>query len=819
MEDINKPKRFIIVSVGTCIVLVAVVILLANWNGPAKQEEVLPMPSTPTPTDSVVEHPPVPTESHAKPILRFDTGMVDPIVIWQQDSARVYVQKLQLIYTPDGVEKRVLHAWENSVPSEAWINGDLMLIGSQLIDKHSTEEGYRGEWVALQAAPKPEILAKQNTHFGPQEVLTAKYAEHPQLFYAAVSNGDHFSEYLFDPLIRGEWNPARYFLTAEPWQPLPAPVPSPSLERMEFTNVFPLPGGESVYAYHDDRGSTIYAREPFPFIGRTNGYTLEDAKWMPFVDNGPQVLGKFRDAASEQSMAFLSGYGPFPLQPQLWEGEWQALDERSFVQVRQEELEIIQYPDQNVTKDSTPHTVTFSTAGFRSLAAEGSLATYEKGGQQRNISYYDLANTVEPSPVSLWLSPLSHYKTIEEPHVYETTPYDTVEIPVWNYREENTNAAIPEALNEALNEVYMPGDYGAAIVYRKFDERWFVLVDRQFYEYKEGKLRAIGEMPVTILVRIGEAAGGEGPQDLTLVGDSWYVADTQASRVLKLNDRLEVQAELEVPSPYQLIVKRDRLEIASTAERWTTDLTLKKLDAVPSPYVSTARMKKTKLEPYWPKQWYKDPQSGLTWYYLYDGMLYQYNEQEQKYRSFYIGYNKNELAQGRILPYRDEVLVLLDRRLERFDRQGNRLGAIEFPRSRPDGIYDQTPRGENSMHMDEESGRLILVQGFRILEIDLAGGGVRTIFRQNYADIGNLIPYDNGKSLYFLLNSNLNFRYIKREREDGAASINMYTEVVRMDLQDYRVQRFVVEGYFDRMTLGENASDGGSPSFVLRRFT
>ncbi len=816
VADIRNRNRPIVAIVGISIALLAVVILLANLSWPAKQTEVLPAPE-----DSWVEAPPVPSEpSHAEPILRFDTDPAEPYVIWRQDSEALYVQNLRLVYTTDGEEERVLHEWKKPLSAQAWRNGDLVLIGTQLIDGNSDEEGYRGQWLALRIAPEPKVVAEENIYFGPQEVMTAKYAEQPRMFYAAVRNGERFSEYVFDPAAIGEWIRIRYELSAEPWQPPEMPVQSDSLERFEFKHVLPMPNGEAVYAYHDDTGSFIYYKERdlYPYFGRTSGYTLEDAKWIPFVDDAPQVLGKLRDSAGGHVMAFLGHGDPLPLESKLWEGDWQALNDRVFVRALSENLEVVQYPDPNITDDRTPHAASFSTKGWQWVSSEGSLATYEANGGKRYISYYDLANSVEAAPESIWLSSLLDYKVKQEERVNEAVRYDMHMIPEWDYPGDNTNSEIPDALREAVSEVHMDGDYGFARTYRKFGDRWFVLVDRHFYEFKDGRLSAIGDMPVTIMVRVGEASGGQGPMDFALVGDDWFVADTEASRVLKLNDRLEVQAELEVPNPYKLTIRDERVEIATTSEHWTANLALELLNKGPLPYVSTAKMKKQPIEQFWQQQWYKDSQSGLAWYYL-QGWLYQYLDQEQVYRSFFIGFNENDMAQVRILPYRDEVLVLLDRRLERFDRAGNRLGAIEFPRSRPDGIYDRTPQGENSMYLDAESERLILVQGYRVLEIDLASGETRTIFRQNYADIGELIPHDGGHSLYFLLSGNENYRYIRREREDRAAGVNMYSEVVRIDLRGGHVQRFVVDGYYDKLRLEDNAAGGDSPSFVLLNFT
>ncbi len=146
-------------------------------------------------------------------------------------------------------------------------------------------------------------------------------------------------------------------------------------------------------------------------------------------------------------------------------------------------------------------------------------------------------------------------------------------------------------------------------------------------------------------------------------------------------------------------------------------MALKLMNAKPQAFQSTTGMKKTVFEHFKPQEWYQDRQSGLTWYYL-NGYLYQYDEGKREYRSFYIGYNENAFAGVRIVSYEDEVIVLLDRRLERFDRQGKWLSSLAYPRSKPDGIYDRTTQGENSLIIDEATDVFYLVQGYRILRID-----------------------------------------------------------------------------------------------------
>lgn len=423
-------------------------------------------------------------------------------------------------------------------------------------------------------------------------------------------------------------------------------------------------------------------------------------------------------------------------------------------------------------------------------------------------------------PDAIWALPLQHaiYEEVEYP------PYDhgytevTVNIVEHTYKGDNTNVPVPDDMREAVWEVHQDGDYGHGKTYRQLDSNWYVLVDYYFYEYKNGELISIGTMPITRSVSISEASGGNGAQDFVRLNDVWYAADTEASRVIKLNEQLEVIAEVAVPNPYGLTISGDQLHIASTAQVWTVTLDLEVVDIATQTFASTANLAIVPYKYFYPNQYYVDPLSGLMWYYI-EGMLYQYDADKQQYRKFFIGHHENFYAQVQIYPYKDDVIVMLDRRLERFDRSGKWLSTLTYPRSKPDGIYDWTPRGENSLVFDQEAGLIYMVQGFRIIVIDLRSGEVSTIFRQNYADIGKLVEHEG--DLYFLLHSH----HQLTPRMGYDASTFLYSELVKIGIDDWRIQRYVTEGYYDAWELLRGAESGAGdgaginePKFVLRRY-
>lgn len=806
MESRTKVV-LMIVCIGIPL-LAAAIILASSQRSDRNNGDGL---ATPSPTAAQTEA--IEPQAWQPYYGEFMTNASESHALWKHDQAMIYVQDRQLRYTSDGAAAQVLYEWEEAWPAQAWLNGEYLLIGTQLIAKGSEMEGYHGDWMAIQIEPVPEIISQDKRFFGPQEVLSVTIAEEPGLFFVTMLNGSGFSEYVFDP-SRSDWMAIDRGLIDSEFELTGIPAQTYELGRFKDAGIFRLPEGPTVYTFIDDRGLIVHFQDPFYFVGRFIGYELMDVKLIPFLENTPQILGLFRNEAGEEAMSLLnySFSSAWPVEPRVWEGDWQALNSHTFIRVLPEDVEVIQYKDDYYLDNNQPVYRKFPTTGAKWVSNDGSLLEYAVNGATQYMSVYDLVYTAEALPDIIWSSPMDNFTIKEEERPPWEYDYVSRQIPEWSFEEENTNAEIPEGLLEAVSEAHWDSDYGFAKTYRKFGNEWFVIVDRNFYEYKDEKLVRLGELPVTISVRVGDGFGGRGAMDFVRANDGWLVADTEASRVIKLNERLEVEAELHVPTPYELNVEGDLLRIDSVARRWTADKEeLKLIEYDSQPFKSTAKMGKVEVEHFWEQQWYEDSKSGLTWYYLL-GYLYQYHERKQEYRSFYIGYNENNQAQVRIIPFHEEVIVLLDRRLERFDRQGNWLSTLTFPRSEPDGIYDRTPIGEGSIVIDDEAGALYLVQGYRILRIDLQRNEVSVVFRQDYSDIGKLIKHED--HFYFMLRSDGEDRY--EVQMDPAASDRMYTEVVEVDMRTRSIQRSIAKGFYDALEL--NLDAGSRPAFVLRKY-
>lgn len=802
---IMKKWRSLLIIV--CILAVAV--FFVYWRGGNSDEKTVDPQPTSSGQPANIEEPQWITAA-----TPFETDASDPQVLWQRDAEAVVAMNLQLYYTSDGVDRQVLHEWTESHAGQAWRNGEYLLIGEQLIEGDPVEGGKRGAWMALRMnAFSTEIVAPlEDQFFGPKDILTVSAAEEPRLFVVRVLNGPGSSEHAFH-LPLGEWmRMNRAFALAEP---VATPANTDGISLFADSEVFELSDGSSAYSFTDGEGVIIYSDLGSDAIWRYDNHELVHMKLIPFLEQSPQLLGRFRHESGKEFAGFIgaSESAIFSIEERLWAEDWQALDNRTFVRTSAEMLEAIRYTFEDLAMEQSvkPLYTKFPLNGAKWRSARGSLMEFERNGNIAYLSWRDLVHTENADPESLWAVPLDRATLLQE----ELPPYeaDWISRPVleWSFEEVNTNAQVPEELERAVEQAHPMSDYGPAKTYRQSDSLWNVLVDKHLYEYEDGALQAIGDLPITISVTIGEGFGGRGARDFVRLQDGWLVADTEGSRVLRLDDNLEILSKLQVPAPYRMTVDGERVLIASTAYNYITDLELSRISAAePQPFQSAKAMKEVSFEHFRPQEWYRDAQTGMTWYDL-DGWLYQYAKAKGEYRSFYMGYNENARAQVHIVPYEDEVLVLQDRRLDVFDRQGKWLSKLDYPRAQPDGIYDSTTQGESSLIVDEAADLLYYVQGYRILTLDWKRNVVQTLFRQNFADIGDPVMH-NGR-MYFKLNSNVYDRFSKYEEGAETAERHMYTEVVELNPQSGTFKRFVTDGYYETMELDASS---GEPAFTLR---
>lgn len=433
---LQRRSYLIIFGVGAILLAIVILSIQGNWGS-----DDVPADETPT---SVQAPPPTSPELELITVDdKFMTDSKEPRVLWSQDQQKLYVQNLHLIYTSDGASEQILYDWTEALPSQVWLNGTYLLIGTQLIEKDSQEEGHHGAWLAIQIEPTPVVVAEENNYFGPQEVLSVKLTEEPQLFFVSVLNVDQFKEEVFDP-TRSEWSSINRQLRND--APLQIPTKSAGLRNFSDTTLFNLAEGASVYSFVDEEGSIIYSQAPHYQWVRYVGYELIDAKLITFLEDSPRILGLLRNQAGEEIMSYI-GYdlASWPADPRLWNDDWQALNSLTFTRRLPERLEVIQYKQDHSLEKLLPKYSQFQTTGGKWLSTQGSLVDYEVNGDIRSISYHDLINTEEANPEMIWASPLKDYIVKKEDRLpYEITSLSH-HIPELSLEDDNTNAPFPRS--------------------------------------------------------------------------------------------------------------------------------------------------------------------------------------------------------------------------------------------------------------------------------------------------------------------------------------------------------------------------------------
>jgi len=752
----------------------------------------------------------------------FNTGGNDPIVVERTDTHVLYVHDDRLLYAEFGDAPTTLSDWNGPLVARAWANGPMWLIGLQTPEPEPEPKAWLGVQFDQLSDGVPTV-EKLDAFFKPSDVLEVKTVESPRLVFVTVKNASTYSEFAYG--LPGEG----FFIVNIQTPPGVAhneihrrrPEPSAEAERFERGTTFPITGG-TVYTFEDERGTVIYCEQPYFYLWRYFDHSPLAFKAYQDINGDWYALGRFETYGGTRILSLLNwGFRSYlEDEPRLLSNEdWRLLERSSFYRIEDESVETIKFSyDPEVARATHRE---FLTAGASFVNQEGSLLAYNLVGENQYLSLYDLINYQLPdshmdgslAPADdLWL-----YRVEPQHAEAETRPMP--------YEVGRTRVSLPplgaptftgDPPFEMVNAV--PDSYSDDTAVgnprlRNIDGTWYALMGLELNAYREGKFEVVGKLPVTVARTVGEGVSIYGPMDFALLGSSWYVADTFGNVVVKLNEKFELLDKYPLPVPSSLQLSDGNLVVTSL--KGQTILTPgfavvseSKPEAVPATDPEENRAVRD-------GQYYEDQEYGLTWLFDESGYLYQYRRASKDYRWFYIGREENANATGRVVLYRDQVLVFLDNRSFIFTRDGEWQKTIEYPRTKPDGIYVTSPPGENTYHLDEEGGKLYLVQGFRVLEVDLESGDTRTLFMQADSRMGKLLAR-NGRL------------YVSAQVENAGYGMRepSYTEIIVYDLATGDVTRFITDGVYQtdcisdsgQLVLWQRDSEEGSVEGVATYF-
>ncbi|SEO75352.1 hypothetical protein SAMN05518847_110136 [Paenibacillus sp. OV219] len=302
---------------GVCLFAVLLIAGLLLTTGerftayaPAKQTSHEIAPVTPTPIETDTSDTPAVSETGTVSVLHaFRTDSVEKQVLWQVGKQTIFVQNGQLIYGSgaEAASEQTLYTWNAPLSSQAWLNGEYLLIGTQLISGEGNGDGYRGSWLIIRTSDNPAVFGEQKMFFGPDDLLSTGLAKEPSLFFVQWRNAEMVEEFVLDPSQK-QWKKvegggidissgAVSRTAAEPYQ-------------LAEPKVIQLAGESTVYVFTEPSGMIVYYTKPYYMVRRYDGYHLLDAQLMPFLDGRTsQVIGLLQDQSGKEWMSFLS-YDP-----------------------------------------------------------------------------------------------------------------------------------------------------------------------------------------------------------------------------------------------------------------------------------------------------------------------------------------------------------------------------------------------------------------------------------------------------------------------------------------------------------------------------
>lgn len=735
------------------------------------------------------------------------------------DQGRIIAERADLVSNmEDGLQELFIMQGDQGV---YYHNENYILIGVALTPDNPDSFAF-GEWYSVDlsnSGEAPKAARLTESFVDPRAIISITQGNQPAFTLLAVQQEDdeRYREYIFMPA-----NPTLQMVHIESgaggqedYEAYLKQRPEKTTDILELEHSLPLiqQDGMTAGAYTDARGSIILTINPDGLTSsiRYANQSLDQMVWKKDANGAASLLGLFRHSGGSQTLSTIGQYGVMEGVAELLEEDWHMIGSRSFYKADDSSVSTVQfiesYPNSTILIQPSRKYLDLSRLKARFLNADRGLLAYMVGEEERNLSVYDILNQVDVEAGAPWQQPALDLMPSE---LAQSVPFwePASEIPQGVYEamlEQDTirEREIPIEVKTIIDKSQDPcltcdPDSWTQLQVRVIGGIWHVLARESLYQIVPAGLIELGRLPIKTASTWGEGANLYTAQDYLYLDGYWYVTDTFADRVIKLDGEFNIKAEAKLPSPYQLNEDGNG-DIAVVSLKGASTLSKDDLRVlIDSGSVSSIKLKiKDMNRAEWPNlSIYKDERSGNVWM-ANRGYVGLYIEKKKTFSARFIGYPDSGRTIIRVMPYEDEVLVLLDHKLERFSANGEWKSTIDFPETASaDKVSCRAwPPGENSTQFAPETGQLFLVHGCGIINVDLNKGTSRLLFAQHYSAIGPLI-YAEGQ-LVFSLNG-----------QDSYASSNLdmqtmvTNELVMLNTADGSLQRYRLDGQWttDRLT-------------------
>ncbi|MBD0381063.1 hypothetical protein [Paenibacillus sedimenti] len=733
---------------------------------------------------------------------RFTTDSREPLILLHNDKQIVYIQNNQIRYEVVGGSgfQNIPLSFPSARTGYVWRDGKTAYIG---LSTGSESNRKQGDWyeINLTAAAGNPLKRLGELQLAPEEVQAVRFSNKPLGALFLEKKADSYQEFWINGQGKGQFFVNDYSIMKDPKGKQLGAI---SADQAVFDRVHEY---NNLFVMEDERGLLVYQNGQLsPSIFRLSGYKLGQAQSItvdeslrsqpPYSGSNAILLSimNVQEGSLKGILLPANSPTPFSLAPKLMEEGWTLVGGLSFVRMKEGLLQTISYPMNEGIEYPEQHEAAVPVADISKLTRSGMVVQGEKEGVKQYLSLNDVMNTrSEAAGPALWMRMLQPGRMVKAEKQDTASKEIFMKFPQIpsSVTDALNDDAIPEGLRNALKQRdYLgSGDIASTHVVRKSGDEWHVLTDERMEQWDGVQgLKELGRLPVKTHCTTSNYVICTTAADFAKVDGFWYVADTYHNRILKLDDRFGMIEQVNFPMPTKLFFTDDGklLNVEGLQGVASYTMLLEQVSLQPAAPITVDKLPKEEIAAS-PEGFYEDS-NRMQWVFQ-SNRLYVYDPNKQTVLTHFTGAMTNMAGTAKIIPYSNKVLLVLDDRIHVFDIKGHWLKEISFPRTQPDGIYVSTPKGENTYALDHELGMLYLIQGFRLLRIDLNDGEVTPLFWQLNANMSK-VQMDRGKL------------YLTFQTANGYDAPDAHNEMVICDIKTGRLTRFKIsEGFtLDRIT-------------------